>query len=132
MPPAPDGTAEGFSFSEPEPAPDPDHIGWWKDDQTVIAKDPSFCLGLKRSLRPGSGGPRGQAPMWARGAGTGFARPHWNTETNESCGSLLASGRANEANGVLRLARHVPAACDPHQRPAPLCGRLKPQISETA
>jgi hypothetical protein len=47
--------------------------------------------------------------MWARDAGTGFARRYWNTGTMESCGSLLASGRANFPDGVRRLARHVPA-----------------------
>jgi len=74
----------------------------------------------KRSRSLGSGGSRVQALRWARGAGTGFARRHLDNGTSESCGSLLASGRANFTDGVRRLARHVPVASDPSQRPAPL------------
>ena len=82
----------------------------------------------KRSRSLGSGGSRVQALRWARGAGTGFARRHLDNGTSESCGSLLASGRANFTDGVRRLARQraslpsgdVPVASDPSQRPAPL------------
>ena len=75
---------------------------------------------LDRSRGLSRCGPRGRPLRWARGAGTGFARRHWNTGTMESCGSLLASGRANFTDGVRRLARHVPVASDPPQHPAPL------------
>ena len=47
--------------------------------------------------------------MWARDTGNGSPVATLNTETSESCGSLLASGRANFTDGGLRLARHVPA-----------------------
>ena len=76
---------------------------------TVIARAQSVRDGPKQSRGLGSSDPRGQALRGARGTGTGFVRRHLNARTTESCGSLLASGRANFTDGVRRLARHVPA-----------------------
>ena len=89
----------------------------------------------KRSRRLGSGGPRGRALMWARGAGTGFARRHWSTGRwnrvapcspraartlpTESCDSRVTSPRLRPTSApdpaplTRRLTRPPATGCNP-------------------
>ena len=58
---------------------------------------------------------RGESPRRGR-----LVRRHCVLRTSESCGSLLTSGFANATDGLLRLAKQAPLACDSPRRSASL------------